>query len=84
VALVRVPFYLINLLPTSTTIKTPEDAIKFFRLLRAGCRMRSIEWWLNDALEEFSSVDEPHAASGWRIHCGVEVTELSTNKKHTL
>jgi hypothetical protein len=25
-----------------------------------------------------------HAASGWRIHCGVEVTELSTNKQHTL
>jgi hypothetical protein len=25
-----------------------------------------------------------HAASGWRIHCGVEATELSTNKQHTL
>ncbi len=25
-----------------------------------------------------------HAASGWRIQCGVEVTELSTNKQHTL
>jgi hypothetical protein len=25
-----------------------------------------------------------HAASGWRIHCGVEVTELTTNKQHTL
>jgi hypothetical protein len=25
-----------------------------------------------------------HAASGWRIHCGVEVTELSTNNQHTL
>ena len=25
----------------------------------------------------------PHAAFGWRIHCGVEVTELSTNKQHT-
>jgi hypothetical protein len=25
-----------------------------------------------------------HAASGWRIHCGVDVTELSTNKQHTL
>jgi hypothetical protein len=25
-----------------------------------------------------------HAASGWRIHCGVEVTEMSTNKQHTL
>jgi hypothetical protein len=24
-----------------------------------------------------------HAASGWRIHCGVEVTELSTNKQHS-
>ena len=24
------------------------------------------------------------AASDWRIHCGVEVTELSTNKQHTL
>ena len=21
---------------------------------------------------------------GWRTHCGVEVTELSTNKQHTL
>jgi hypothetical protein len=26
----------------------------------------------------------PHAASGWRIHCGVEVTELNTNKQHSL
>ena len=26
----------------------------------------------------------PHAASGWRIHWGVEVTELSTNKQHSL
>ncbi len=25
-----------------------------------------------------------HAAFGWRIHCGVEVTELSTNKQHSL
>ena len=25
-----------------------------------------------------------HVASGWRIHCGVEVTELSTNKQHPL
>jgi hypothetical protein len=25
-----------------------------------------------------------HATSGWRIHCGVEVTELSTNKQNTL
>ncbi len=25
-----------------------------------------------------------HAAFGWRIHCGVEVTEVSTNKQHTL
>jgi hypothetical protein len=24
-----------------------------------------------------------HAAFGWRIHCGVEVTESSTNKQHT-
>ena len=27
---------------------------------------------------------QPHTASGWRIHCGVEVTEMSTNKQHTL
>jgi hypothetical protein len=25
-----------------------------------------------------------HAASGWRIHRGVEVTESSTNKHHSL
>ncbi len=25
-----------------------------------------------------------HAAFGWRIQCGVEVTELSTNKQHSL
>jgi hypothetical protein len=24
-----------------------------------------------------------HAAIGWRIHCGVEVTELSTIKQHS-
>ena len=29
-----------------------------------------------------ASQHTPHAASGWRIHCGVEVTELSTNKQH--
>ena len=48
---------------TTTTIKTTEDAIKFFRLLRAGCRMRGLEWWLNDALEEFPSVDAREAAA---------------------
>jgi hypothetical protein len=26
---------------------------------------------------------QPHGFD-WRIHCGVEVTELSTNKQHTL
>jgi hypothetical protein len=26
----------------------------------------------------------PPAASGWHIHCGVEVTESSTNKQHSL
>ena len=26
----------------------------------------------------------PHVSSGWRIHCCVEVTELSTNKQHNL
>ena len=46
----------------TTTIKTTEDAIKFFRLLRAGCRLRGIEWWLNDALEEFPSVNARAAA----------------------
>ena len=25
-----------------------------------------------------------HPASGWHIHCGVEVTEWRTNKQHTL
>ena len=30
------------------------------------------------------AIVNPHAAIGWRIHCGVEVTELSTNKQHTL
>jgi hypothetical protein len=38
-------------------------------------------------------VHSPHAdddddafylSSGWRIHCGVEATELSTNKQNTL
>jgi hypothetical protein len=50
---------------TTTTIKTTEDAIKFFRLLRAGCRMRGLEWWLNDArsLDEFPSADAREAAA---------------------
>ena len=30
------------------------------------------------------AIVNPHAAIGWRIHCGVEVTELSTNKQHNL
>jgi hypothetical protein len=33
-------------------------------------------WWTHPLLRE--------GYSGWRIHCGVEVTELSTNKQHTL
>jgi hypothetical protein len=35
-------------------------------------------------LPEVVNPTHPHAAIGWRIHCGVEVTELSTNKQHTL
>ena len=35
----------------------------------------------------YSRIRNPHNHSrgfGWRIHCGVEVPELSTNKQHTL
>ncbi len=40
---------------------------------------------LVDATKEAEeTATHPHAASGWRIHCGVEVTELSTNKQHSL
>jgi hypothetical protein len=42
---------------TTVTIKTTEDAIKFFELLRAGCNQRRIAWWLNDALNEFPSTE---------------------------
>ena len=42
---------------TTVTIKTTEDAIKFFSLLRAGCLQRGIAWWLNDALDEFPSAE---------------------------
>jgi hypothetical protein len=37
-----------------------------------------------DVWGESSIMTGTHAASGWRIHCGVEVTELSTNKQHSL
>ncbi len=42
-------------LTTTISIKTTDDAIKFFELLRAGCNQRRIAWWLNDALNEFPS-----------------------------
>ncbi len=45
------------------------------RGLREGGRRGCCEEWARSGY---------HAASGWRIHCGVEVTELSTNKQHTL
>ena len=31
-----------------------------------------------------NQTNNPHAASGWRIHCGVGVAELSTHKQHSL
>jgi hypothetical protein len=73
---------------TTTTIKTTEDAIKFFRLLRAGCRMRGLEWWLNDALDEFPSVDAREAAAralnkAKRYHRHTSA-HLSTNFEQTL
>jgi hypothetical protein len=52
-------FFLMWLPPCKTT----EDAIKIFRLLRAGCHMRGLEWWLNDALDEFPSVDAREVAA---------------------
>ena len=39
--------------------------------------------WRNLLQTKFSPAT-PHAASGWRIYCGVEVTELSTNKQLSL
>ncbi len=42
---------------TTVTMKTTEDAIKFFELLRAGCNQRRIAWWLNDALNELPSTE---------------------------
>ena len=44
-------------------IKTTEDAINFFELLRAGCNQRRIAWWLNDALNEFPSAEARAAAA---------------------
>ena len=35
-------------------------------------------------LHHLQNMAIPHAGSGWRIHCGVEVTELSTNKHQSL
>jgi hypothetical protein len=43
----------------------------------------SFTYWLSP-ITTFHHVSDPQGASGWRIHCGVEVTELSTNKQHTL
>jgi len=46
----------------------------------------SILWWIPAAAVEAAwlcaSCTKPRGF-GWRIHCGVEVTESSTNKQHT-
>jgi hypothetical protein len=48
---------------TTITIKTTDDAIQFFELLKAGCYQRRIAWWLNDALNEFPSTEARAAAA---------------------
>ena len=45
------------------TIKTTDDAIKFFELLRAACNQRRIAWWMHDALQEFPSPEARVAAA---------------------
>ena len=40
---------------TTIQVRTTSDAITFFMLLRAGCRLRGIEWWFNIVMNEFSS-----------------------------
>ena len=45
------------------TIKTTDDAIKFFELLRDACNQRRIAWWMHDALQEFPSPEARVAAA---------------------
>ena len=60
----------------SEKAKVPEEAYPEVQMLRDP---RMSEYILTHKHHT-----HPHAASGWRIHCGVEVTELSTNKQHSL
>jgi len=39
-------------------------------------------WWCKE--QNSRSVTQISRGSGWRIHCGVEVTELRTNKQLSL
>jgi hypothetical protein len=48
-------------------------------ILSRVCHARS---WPGQSAPAYTSFN--HAAHGRRIHCGVEVTELSTNKQHSL
>ena len=65
----------------SEKAKVPEEALPEVQRLRDP---RMSEHILTRKHQAHQHHTHPHAASGWRIHCGVEVTELSTNKQHSL
>ena len=59
----------------------PEEALPEVQRLRDP---RMSEHILTRKHQAHQHHTHPHAASGWHIHCSVEVTKLSTNKQHTL
>ena len=69
---------------TDTQIHSRTSVRRWRSLVASMEILGCLEPWFYGTLGSSDTTHTPHAASGWRIHCGVEVTESSTNKQHTL
>ena len=81
-------------LPTESNPEDPATIINtgIKAAFQEMCRQTSIDTLTGKAtkshdggqLQTGDEIPTIQERGGWRIHCGVEVTELSTNKQHTL
>ena len=68
---------------TTIQVKTPGQAIAFLQHIRAGCRQRRFEWWINLALNTFTS-DAARVAAAAHLARAMRIDDLMEQNLDTM
>ena len=68
---------------TTIPVKTPGEAIAFLQHIRAGCRQRGFEWWINEVLNVYAS-DEARAAAATHLARAMRIDGLMEQNLTTM